>query len=158
RQAQNAHIHDRRRAGADDRAGSRYADELPTAERLDGVTENLGIDARILIAQDDDRVVPGLIDLAVLRVPRSAAARHGDGVHRLRERREQVVRGGAARIFADVDDEPVLADALGNQFFLELAEVRHAHGADVQIAQLVAGRLVNDAAVVVEPVLVEQAL
>ena len=71
RQTQRSHVEDRHRAGADDGTRGGDADELAALERLDGVAEDLGVAAGVLIAQDDDRLVPGDVDLAIERVPRA---------------------------------------------------------------------------------------
>src|SRR5262249_26685909 len=121
-EAQETDVHDGGAAGADDPAGRRHADQLATLQRLDGVAENLGVAEAVLVAQDDDRLGPGRVDAAVLRIAGAAAARDRDGVDWLRERGEQVVGRRAAAVFADVNDESILTRPGGIQLLFELVE------------------------------------
>ena len=65
---------------------------------------------------------------------------------------------GAAGIFAHVDHQAVLAPALRNQLFLELAKRRHAHLTDVQIAKLALRCGFHELAAAIEPMFVKEQL
>jgi hypothetical protein len=88
---QCADVENRCRASADYGAGRGDADELASFQRLDGVAEDLGIRAAVLIAQHHDGLVPGDIDFAIEGIAGAAAARDGDGVVGLSEGGEEVI-------------------------------------------------------------------
>ena len=79
------------------------------SDLFDGVAEDLSVAERVLIAHQHDRLIPRRVDLAILRVSLAAAARLGDRVNRLRQRRHHMVRSAAAAVEPDVDNEAVFA-------------------------------------------------
>ena len=156
RHAQRAEVHDLSRPGADHAARRRHAHELAAFQRLDCVAEDLRVAEAVLIAEHGDRLVPRRVDFAVLRITRSAAAWHGDRVHRLRQGGEQVVGRRAAAVVADIDDQAFLPHSRRVQVLLELLETFLAHRPHVQIAQSPAGSLFDRRAIFADPVRIEQ--
>jgi hypothetical protein len=124
---------------------------------FDGVAEDFGIAEAVLVAEDDDGFVPGGVDHAVLGVAGGgAAAREGDGVAGLGEGGEEMVGGGAAAVFTDIDDESVFAGAGGIEFFFETKEAGFIHSADVEVAELAVGGFFDALAIVFDPLVVEE--
>lgn len=121
------------------------------------MAEDFGVAEAVLVAEDDDGFVPGSVDHAVLGVTGGgAAAGDGDGVAGLGEGGEEMVGGGAAAVFADVDDEAVFAGTGGIEFFFEAKEAGFIHGADVKVAELAVRGFFNALAIVFDPLVVEE--
>lgn len=119
------------------------------------MAEDFGVAVAVLIAEHGDRLVPSGINDAVLWVAGGGtAAWNGDGVTRLSESGEEMVGGGAASVFSDINDESVLTCASGIEFFLEFLEAGIIHGADVEVAEFADGDFIDMPAVVFYPLII----
>src|SRR6185369_12119940 len=84
------------------------------------------------------------------------AAAGGVGVAGRGEGGEEDVGGGAAAVVADVDDEAELALGGGEEVALVVPDAGHVHGADVEVAELAAGELVDQGGVAEDLVVVAE--
>ena len=81
--SQKSKIHNATPAGADYSTGSRYANKFASLEIFNGVAKYFSIAVAVLVAKNDNGLVPGSVYLPVLRVTTTSAAWHGNGMARL---------------------------------------------------------------------------
>ena len=66
--------------------------------------EDLRVRETVLIAEDDDGLVPAGVDAPVVRISFAASPRLGDRVGRLREAGQQMVGDRAAAVLTNIDE------------------------------------------------------